>query len=109
MGIESDVEIGRCHRIGSRKTKTGQDRDQPRIVVCRLNRFKDKQRILNKIQTTKSSQKGLETKSIDENFNKYFTQIGTNLEKDIGTSTKSFNEYINRHGNTQPEKVISVN
>ena len=47
FGIESDVEIGRCHRIGPRKSKTGQNRGRPRTVVCRLNRFKDKQRILN--------------------------------------------------------------
>ena len=47
LGIESDIEIDRCHRIGPRKTKTGQNRDRPRTVVCRLNRFKDKQRILN--------------------------------------------------------------
>ena len=31
-----------------------------------------------------------ETNSIAENFNKYFTQIGPNLAKYIGTSTKSF-------------------
>ena len=31
------------------------------------------------------------TESIAENFNKYCTQIGSNLAKDIGTSTKSFN------------------
>ena len=29
-----------------------------------------------------------ETKSISENFNEYFTQIGPNLAKNIGTSTK---------------------
>ena len=50
-----------------------------------------------------------ETESIAENFNKYFTQTGPNLAKDIGTSTKSFNEYIKKHDTTQPEKVISVN
>ena len=50
-----------------------------------------------------------ETKSIAENFNKYFTQIGPNLAKDIDTSTKSFNEYIKKHDTTLPEKVISVN
>ena len=50
-----------------------------------------------------------ETKSIAQNLNKYFTQIGPNLAKDIGTSNKSFNEYIEKHGTTQPEKVISVN
>ena len=53
MGIESDVEIDRCHRIGPRKTKTGQNQDRPRTVVCRLNRFKDKQHILNNAKKTK--------------------------------------------------------
>ena len=50
-----------------------------------------------------------ETKSINEDFNKNFTQIRLNLAKDIGTSTKSLTESINKHGNTQPEKVIPVN
>ena len=50
-----------------------------------------------------------ETKSINEDFNKNFTQIRLNLAKDIGTSTKSLTEYINKHGNTQPEKVIPGN
>ena len=30
------------------------------------------------------------------------------MTKDIGTSTKSFNEYIKKNDTTQPEKVISV-
>ena len=50
-----------------------------------------------------------ETKSINEDFNKNFTQIRLNLAKDIGTSTKSLTECINKHGNSQPEKVIPVN
>ena len=41
IGIESDKKSDRCHRIGPRKTKTGQDRNRPRTVVCRLNRCKD--------------------------------------------------------------------
>ena len=47
LGIESEVEIDRCSRTGHHKTKTGQNRDRPHTVVCRLNRFKDKKRILN--------------------------------------------------------------
>ena len=50
-----------------------------------------------------------ETKSTAENFNKYFAQIGPILAKYIGISTRSFNEYIKKHGTTQPEKVTSVN
>ena len=49
------------------------------------------------------------TESIAESINKCFTRVGPKLAKDIGTSTKSFNEYIKKHGTTQPEKVISVN
>ena len=45
-----------------------------------------------------------EAESIAENVNKYFTQIGPNLAKDIDTSAKSFNEYIKKHGTTEPEK-----
>ena len=55
MGIESDVEIDRCYRIGPRKTKTGQNRDRPRTVACRLNRFNDKQRILNNSKKLKNT------------------------------------------------------
>ena len=29
ISLHSDVEIDRCHRIGPRKTKTGQDWDGP--------------------------------------------------------------------------------
>ena len=53
-----------------------------------------------------------ETESIAESFNKYFSQIGPKLAKDIGTPTKSFNEYIKKHDTTRPQKVkkvISVN
>ena len=53
--MESDAEIDRRHRIGSCKTKTGQTRDQPCTVVCRLNRFKDKQRILNNAKKLKNT------------------------------------------------------
>ena len=42
-----------------------------------------------------------ETESVAGKFNKYFTQIGLNLGKDIGTSTKCFNEYIKKHCTTQ--------
>ena len=49
-----------------------------------------------------------ETESIAKNFNEYFTQIGPNLAKDIGSSTKRFNKYIKKHGNTHLEEVIFV-
>ena len=49
-----------------------------------------------------------ERESIAESFNKYFTQIGPNLAKNIGTSSKSFNEYIKKHSSTWPEKIKSL-
>ena len=55
LGIDSDVEIDRCHRIGPRKTKTGQNRDRSRTVICRLNRLKEKQRILNNVKKLKNT------------------------------------------------------
>ena len=74
LGIESDVEIDRCHRIGPRKTKTGQNRDRPRTVVCRLNRFKDKQRILNNAKKLKNM--GI---YIYENFSKDTMELRKSL------------------------------
>ena len=53
--IESNTENDRCHGIGPRKSKTGQDWDLPRTVVCRFNRFKDKQRILNNAKKLKNT------------------------------------------------------
>ena len=54
LGRESDLEIDKCHRIGPRKTKTGQDRDRSRTVVCRLNKFKGKQNILHNVKKLKN-------------------------------------------------------
>ena len=54
MGIESDVEIDRCHRIRPCETKTGQNQDRPCTIVCRLYRFKDKKRILNNAEKLKT-------------------------------------------------------
>ena len=65
LGIESDAEIDRCHRIGPHKTKTGQNQDRPGTIVCRLNRFKDKQHIL--INSKKLKNTGI---YIYENFSK---------------------------------------
>ena len=53
LGTESDVKIDGCHKIWLRKTKTDQNRDRPRSVVCRLNRFKDIQYSLQLTDTLK--------------------------------------------------------
>ena len=55
LGIESDVEIDRCHRAGSCKTKAGQNLDRSLTVVSRLNKFKDKQRILNNAKNSEKN------------------------------------------------------
>ena len=66
--------------------------------ICNRNRKaigKEKykqQNLLKKILVDKKSI--TETESIAESLNKYFTQIGPTLAKDIGTSTKSFNDTL---------------
>ena len=76
------------------KEATGKEKYKQQILPKKI--------LVDKISIT-------ETESIAESFNKYFTQIGPKLAKDIGTSTQSFNDYIKKHDTLQPEKVISVN
>ena len=78
LGIERDVEIDGYHRIGSRKIKTSQIWDRPRTVVCRLNRLKDKQRILNNAKKMKNT--GL---FIYENFLKDTMELRKSLWKQV--------------------------
>ena len=54
LRIESDLEIDSCHKVRSCKRKTGQDQDRTHTVVSRLNRFKDKQHILNNVKKLKN-------------------------------------------------------
>ena len=51
----------------------------------------------------------IETESIAESFNNFFSEIGPKWAKDIVTSTKIFNEYIKKYDTAHPEKVISLN
>ena len=55
MGIDSDREIDSCHILGSCKTKSDQDQDNPCTVVCRFNIRKDKQCILNNAKKLKDT------------------------------------------------------
>ena len=55
MGIESDVEIDKCHGIGPCKTNPGQDCDRPRTVVWKLYIIKDKQYILDNAKKLKNT------------------------------------------------------
>ena len=40
MGIEENIEIYRCHRIILKK----KDPTRPRTIICRLTKFKEKER-----------------------------------------------------------------
>lgn len=53
--IEGDVKIDRCHRIRPHKANTRHDRIRSRTTVCKLNRFKEKQRILNNEKKLKNT------------------------------------------------------
>ena len=75
MGIESDVRIDRCHRIGPRKTKTGQNQNRPRTIVCR---FKDKHRILNNVKRLRNT--GI---LIYEDFSKYTMELRKSLWEQV--------------------------
>ena len=46
--------------------------------------------------------------SIDENFNKVFTEIGRNLANSIDPPITHFHEYLQEYQTCQPESVISV-
>ena len=46
LGFATEVEINRCHRFKCRN-QSGQHQGRPRTVICRFNKFKDKQQILN--------------------------------------------------------------
>ena len=46
LGFATEVEIDRCHRVKSRN-QSGQHQGRPRTIICRFNKFKDKQQILN--------------------------------------------------------------
>ena len=48
LGIEDEVEIDRCHRMKkSEKDRSNNERNScPPTIICRLLRFKDKQRII---------------------------------------------------------------
>ena len=57
LGIEDEVEIDRCDRM----KKSGKDRSnnernsRPRTIICRLLRFKDKQRIIQSSKKLKNT------------------------------------------------------
>ena len=90
LGIESDVAIDRCYRIGHFKTKTDQDRDRPRHVVRRLNRVKDKQRILDNAKKGNVKNTGI---FMYEDFSKDTME----LRKSLWEQTRNIRNKINSH------------
>ena len=50
LGITEPIEIDRCHRISKRKKP-----NRPRTVICRITKFKDKQKILKNAKYLKGS------------------------------------------------------
>ena len=57
LGIEDDVEIDRCCRMKkSGKDRLNNERNlRPRTIICRLLRFKDKQRIIQSSKKLKNT------------------------------------------------------
>ena len=45
LGFAIEVEIDRCHRVKSRN-QPGQHQGHPCSIICRFNKFEDKQQIL---------------------------------------------------------------
>ena len=48
-------------------------------------------------------------KSIAENFNRYFTEIGPTLTKKVDSSSVNFHQYLEAYNITQQEKDLTVN
>ena len=46
LGFATEMEIDRCHRVKS-CNQSGQHQGHPHTIICQLNKFKDKQQILN--------------------------------------------------------------
>ena len=51
MGIEENIEIDRCHHITLKKKYPA----RPRTIICRLTKFKEKQRILIHVKVLKDT------------------------------------------------------
>ena len=53
LAFATEVKIDRCHPINSRN-QSGQHPGRPRTIICRFNKFKDKQQILNNAKKLRS-------------------------------------------------------
>ena len=45
LGIREAVEFERCHRIPA-QTNSSENQNRPRTIICKVTKFKDKQKIL---------------------------------------------------------------
>ena len=69
---------------------------------CWRQKFPNKINLWSKFRTS--------TDSIAENFNKYFTEIGSNLANKISTLLANFDTYLNNMCNIFPsENGLSIN
>ena len=51
----------------------------------------------------------IDLKTIAEKFNKFFTDIGPNLAKDIDPSSVTFDNYLKTFNANQPEHTLTAN
>ena len=51
IGIEENIEMDRCDRIIRKK----KDPTRPRTIICRLTKFKEKQKILTNVKVLKDT------------------------------------------------------
>ena len=57
LGLENEVEIERCHRMKNKNKdqSNNERRSRPRTIVCKLLRFKDKQKIIQNSKKLKNT------------------------------------------------------
>ena len=57
LGIEDEVEIDRCHRMkrNGKDWSNNEINSRPQTIICRLLRFKNKQRIIQSSKKLKST------------------------------------------------------
>ena len=74
MGIEGELQMERCHRVGKRQ----QESNRPRSIICKITKFKDKKFIL--INAKKLKDTGI---FIYEDFNKKTSELRKTLWEQV--------------------------
>ena len=54
LEITDVIEFERCHRMSFQKNTT-KNQNRPRTIICKLNKFKDKQKILKNAKCLKNT------------------------------------------------------